>query len=75
MDIRNLSADRRLCKKADTEAAAMCQSCVDIDEKVELFLQVLRLTKDPAEVDRLNRLITDLHADRARMHRNEEDDF
>jgi hypothetical protein len=50
----------------------MCQSCIDIDEKVERFLKILRLTKDPAEVDRLNRLITDLYADRARLHRNEE---
>ena len=50
----------------------MCQSCVDIDEKIALFRQVLRSTKDAAEIDRLNRLIADLYADRERLHRNEE---
>ena len=69
---RNLSVGRRLHHREADAEAAMCQSCVDIDEKIALFRQVLRSTKDAAEIDRLNRLIADLYADRERLHRNEE---
>jgi hypothetical protein len=51
---------------------SMCQSCVDIDKRVEDHLRLLRLTTDPAEVERINQLIRQLYADRVRLHRNPE---
>jgi len=50
----------------------MCQSCVDIDKRVERYRELLRSTTDPAEVERIHRLIAKLYADRVLRHRNEE---
>jgi hypothetical protein len=51
---------------------AMCQSCVDIDKRVERYRQLLRSTTDPAEMERIKRLIAELYAERVRLHQNPE---
>jgi hypothetical protein len=50
----------------------MCQSCLEIDKRVEQHLKLLRLTTDPAEIERTERLISELYADRVRLHQNQE---
>jgi len=50
----------------------MCQSCVEIDNRVERHLELLRSTTDPAEIERIKRLISELYADRARLHQSPE---
>jgi hypothetical protein len=50
----------------------MCQSCAEIDQKVELHRELLRSTTDPAEIERINRLIANLYLDRVRSHKNPE---
>ena len=35
----------------------MCQSCVEIDKRVERIRELLRSTANPAEIERINRLI------------------
>jgi len=50
----------------------MCQSCVDIDKRVERYRQLLRSTTDPAEMERIKRLIAELYAERVRLHQNPE---
>jgi hypothetical protein len=50
----------------------MCQSCVEIDKQVEQHLELLRSTTDPAEIERIKRLISELYADRVRLHQNPE---
>jgi hypothetical protein len=48
----------------------MCQSCIEIDKRVERHRQLLRSTTDAAEVERIKRLIAELYADRVRLHQN-----
>ena len=48
----------------------MCQSCVDIDEQVARHRELLRSTTDPAEIERINRLIAKLYAHRVRLHQS-----
>jgi hypothetical protein len=48
----------------------MCQSCVDINKRVERHRELLRSTTDPAEIERIKRLISQLYADRVRFHQN-----
>ena len=50
----------------------MCQSCVAIDKQVERHRQLLRSTTDPAKIERTERLISKLYADRVRLHQNPE---
>jgi hypothetical protein len=50
----------------------MCQSCVEIDKRVERLRELSRSTTDLAEIERVNRLISKLHADRVRLHQNPE---
>jgi hypothetical protein len=50
----------------------MCQSCVDIDKKIDDLRRQLDLTPDVKEVERITRQITELYGDRARLHRSEE---
>jgi hypothetical protein len=50
----------------------MCQSCVEIDKRVERHRQLLRSTTDPVEVERINRLIAKLYAERVGLHQNPE---
>jgi hypothetical protein len=51
----------------------MCQSCVEIDKRVERHLELLRSTTDPTEIERIKRLISQLYADRVRLHQNPEE--
>jgi hypothetical protein len=51
---------------------AMCQSCVEIDKRIDKFRALLRRTTDPAEIERINRQIIYLYGERLRLHRNEE---
>lgn len=48
----------------------MCQSCVEIDKQIECQRELLRSTTDLTEVERINRAIGRLYADRIRLHRN-----
>ena len=50
----------------------MCQSCVEIDKRINLLRDQINSTADIAEVERITRLIRELYADRVRLHRNEE---
>jgi hypothetical protein len=50
----------------------MCQSCVDIDKRVERHRELLRSTTDAAEIERINRLIAELYSDRVLLHQNPE---
>jgi hypothetical protein len=50
----------------------MCQSCVEIDKRVERLRELLRSTTDPAEIERIKRLIAALYMDRVRLHQNPE---
>ena len=52
--------------KGDT----VCQSCVDIDNRIEQQRKTLHSTTDPAEVERIYRLIAQLYGDRVRLHQN-----
>jgi hypothetical protein len=48
----------------------MCQSYIDIDKRIDRYRQVLGSTADSLERSRINRLITELYAERVRLHRN-----
>jgi hypothetical protein len=50
----------------------MCQSCVEIDRQVERYRELLRSTTDPADIERIKRLIAELYAERVRLHQNPE---
>jgi hypothetical protein len=50
----------------------MCQSCVEIDKRVERHRELLRSTTDAVEIERINRLIAKLYADRVQLHQNPE---
>ena len=50
----------------------MCQSCVEIDKRIDKFRALLRGTTDHAEIEHINREIIDLYGERIRLHRNEE---
>jgi hypothetical protein len=51
----------------------MCQSCVEIDKKVDEHRELLRSVTDAAEIERINLLIRQLYADRIRLHQNPEE--
>jgi hypothetical protein len=55
------------------DAAVMCQSCIEIDEKIKRQRELLRSASDPAEIERINRIISKLYADRVLFHKNPED--
>jgi|HubBroStandDraft_1064217.scaffolds.fasta_scaffold895988_1 hypothetical protein len=48
----------------------MCQSCIDIDKRIDQFRQLVRSTTDPLEIERINRLIAELYGERVRSHQN-----
>jgi hypothetical protein len=58
--------------ESESGYAAMCQSCLDIDKKIDDLRRQLDLTPDVKEVERLTRQIIELYGDRVRLHRNEE---
>jgi len=51
---------------------SMCESCVEIDARIDLHRKSMRSMTDPSEIERLNRLIAQLYADRVRLHKNPE---
>jgi hypothetical protein len=48
----------------------MCQSCIDIDKRIERHRETLRSITDQAEIERIKRLIAELYRDRVWFHRN-----
>jgi hypothetical protein len=50
----------------------MCESCIEIDKRIEKLRQSLRSTADPLESERISRLIAELYRDRVRLHKNPE---
>ena len=48
----------------------MCESCAQIDKRIEKLRQSLRSTTDLLETERINRLIVELYRDRVRLHQN-----
>jgi hypothetical protein len=51
----------------------MCQSCIEIDKRIEQYRRFSHSTTDPTEVEILNRLILYLFAERVRRHQNPSD--
>jgi hypothetical protein len=54
----------------NSRASGMCQSCIEIDKQIESHRNSLRSTTDPAEIERINRLIAQLYRDRVLLHQN-----
>jgi hypothetical protein len=50
----------------------MCESCQEIDKRIEVHQQSLRSITDPSEIERIKQLIANLYLDRVRFHRNPE---
>jgi hypothetical protein len=50
----------------------MCQSCIEIDKRIDKSRATLRRTTDPDDIERTNRQIIQLYGDRVRLHLNEE---
>jgi hypothetical protein len=48
----------------------MCDSCVQIDERIEEYRRALGKTTDLSMVESINKAITELYADRVRLHKN-----
>jgi hypothetical protein len=48
----------------------MCESCIEIDKRVEQLQQSLRSTKDPSKIERIHLAIAQLYQDRVRLHQN-----
>jgi hypothetical protein len=48
----------------------VCQSCIDIDKRIEQQRQLLHSITDFMEVERINRFIAKLYGDRVRFHKN-----
>jgi hypothetical protein len=48
----------------------MCDSCVEIDKRIEQYRQTLPSITDLAEVERIHRQIADMYRDRVRSHKN-----
>jgi hypothetical protein len=69
LDHRGLDAVRgsALPKK---EALSVCESCVEIDRRIEQYRQLLPLTLHPSEREHIDRLIAELYRDRVRLHKN-----
>ena len=64
--------DFRTVSLQETKGLGMCESCVEIDARIDLHRQLVRSTTDPSEIERINRLIAQLYADRVRLHKNPE---
>jgi hypothetical protein len=66
------SIDIHMDRGEKADVRAMCQSCVEIDKRIDRHRESLRSTTDPAETERINRLITQLYVDRVLFHKNPE---
>jgi hypothetical protein len=61
-------------RRGTEQELAMCQSCIDINKRIEeLRDTLLRPETDAAEVDRVHGLIYDLYWERLRLHQIPED--
>jgi hypothetical protein len=49
----------------------MCQTCVEIDKKIEPYRQVARSITDPVTIERINLLIAKLYGERVRLHQSD----
>jgi hypothetical protein len=58
---------RRFLPKRDP---TVCQSCIDIDKRVEQLRQSSRSTSDLLEIERINLAIAELYRERVRSHQN-----
>lgn len=58
------------CPVLFAQRYGMCESCIEIDRRIEKHRKSLRRVTDPAEIERINRLILQRYADRVRLHRN-----
>jgi hypothetical protein len=63
--VRRITSDIRRAKR-------MCQLCIDIDKRIERYREQLRSIADLAEIERINRRISQLYAERVRLHRSTE---
>ena len=50
----------------------MCQSCIDIDKKVDEQRRALSVATESNEIKRVDKLIAQLYAERVRLHQNPE---
>jgi hypothetical protein len=50
----------------------MCESCVEIDKRIERHRELMRSVTEQAEIERIQRLIAELYGERVRKHRNPE---
>jgi hypothetical protein len=48
----------------------MCESCIEIDKRVERLQQSLRSTEDASKIESINLTIAQLYQDRVRLHQN-----
>jgi hypothetical protein len=66
-----LAADRAF-SPLDKEAWLQLSACSEIDKRVERHRELLRSTTEPAEIERIKRLIAKLYAERVLLHQNPE---
>jgi hypothetical protein len=52
--------------------SGMCDKCVEIDEKIRRYQNILRSITDPPTVDGAKRLIADLQAQKTVLHPQQE---
>ena len=50
----------------------MCESCEQIDKRIEQLRQTLPSITDPPEVERIHRQIAEMYRERVRSHKNPE---
>jgi hypothetical protein len=50
----------------------MCQSCIDIDTRIDEHRKQLRAVADREEIARIERLIYELYGERVRKHQSPE---
>jgi hypothetical protein len=50
----------------------MCDKCVELDKKLEQYRRIASSIMDQLTIDRLNRLIRDTVAERAKLHPDQE---
>ena len=48
----------------------MCESCVEIDKRIEQLRLTLPSITDPAEVEGIHQKIAEMYRDRVRLHKN-----
>ena len=48
----------------------MCESCVQIDKRIDQYRMVSRSTTDPKEIELIDQLVAHLYAERVRQHQN-----